>query len=191
LTGDHLLYIIGRMLKAQNMLDNNIIVSTVMSNLGFVKKLEEENIEYVQSGVGDIQVFEAMKKYGAGLGGEESGHIIFSKYLSSGDGVLSAIMILKALEFFGRPLSDLAGEIELYPKVLINFEVSRKPPVEDLENVCDLIAEIERQLAGRGRVLVRYSGTEPKCRVMVESRDYKTAEDCANKIAEEIKNSIN
>lgn len=190
LTGDHLLYIIGKMLKEEKILENNTIVSTVMSNLGFVRKLEENGIKHLQTGVGDTQVSEAMKKTGAILGGEESGHIIFSKYLPGGDGILSALMLLKALDYFGKPLSVLANEVFLFPKVLINFEVKKKPPLEGLEKVTRLIEDIEKKLGSNGRVLVRYSGTEPKCRVMVEGRDKEQVELYANKIANEIKNSI-
>lgn len=191
LTGDHILYILVMMFKAQGELKNDIVVSTVMSNIGFVKRLNEEGIEHKQTDVGDSVVCRGMEEVGAVLGGEEAGHIILSSYHTSGDGVLSALMMLRALKHFGKPLSELAKGFKSYPKVLKNIVVKTKPEISSLPELVELIKIIEEELGEDGRVLVRYSGTEPKCRVMVEGLDEVQVEKYVDRIIKKIDDLLN
>lgn len=191
LNGDQLLYIFSQYLKEKGELENDFVVSTVMSNEAFVNKLKERGIKHERTDVGDSQVFAGMKKNQAVLGGEDSGHIIFSQYHVTGDGILSALILLRALKHFKIPLSELANQFELFPKVLHNIEVQKKPALEDLSALTELIKNIENSLGENGRVLVRYSGTEPKCRVMVEAREQAQAEEYARLIADKVEELLN
>lgn len=191
LTGDHLLYICARMLKEKNELKNNLVVSTIMSNIGFINSLKKFGINYFQTDVGDRQVYRALIEKGAILGGEEAGHIIFSDRHTTGDGILSGLMLLKAMEYFNQPLSKLAKEIFLMPKVLINVEVKTKPNLSTIPEIYEIIKATEKYLGETGRVLVRYSGTEPLCRIMIEGKNEKEIKDLAEKIGEVIKNALN
>lgn len=191
LTGDHILFILGKMLKLQGELRNDIIVSTVMSNIAFVRALEKENIKHKQTNVGDSVVSRGMKEAGAVLGGEEAGHILLLNYHSSGDGILSALMMLRALKFFKKPLSELAKCFIPYPKILKNIEVKSKPPLETLPELIELIKKIEGELGDEGRVLVRYSGTEKICRVMVEGVDEAQVEKYVDEIIDRIDKLLN
>lgn len=191
LTGDQVLYIIGKMMKEEGELKNNIIVSTVMSNMGFVKKIELLGMKHLCTDVGDSAVVKKMREFGASLGGEEAGHIIFSRFHNIGDGVFCALMMLEALEYFNQPLSILAQEFTFYPKVLRNIKVKSKPPIETLEELQKTIQKIEKELGGEGRVLVRYSGTEPKCRAMVEGRNKKQIEKHTDIIINKINDLLN
>jgi phosphoglucosamine mutase len=191
LTGDHILFILAKMLQLQGQLKNDIVVSTVMSNLGFVQALEKEGIRYSQSDVGDSVVCREMRRVDAILGGEEAGHIILLEFLPGGDGLLVGLLLLRALKFFGQPLSELAKSFESYPKVLKNIEVREKPELETLSELQDLIQKLETDMGDKGRILVRYSGTEPKCRVMVEHQEAKLAEKYVDKIVRKIDEIIN
>jgi phosphoglucosamine mutase len=190
LTGDQMIYIIAKMLKARGKLKNNLVVTTVMSNLGFVSALKELGISHVATGVGDRQVFFEMKKRCAVLGGEESGHIIYTDFHLTGDGIVGGLMLLAAMDFFGKTLSELAAEISLFPKLLVNVEVKSKPELGGVPEIQSIIKEVEKKLGSEGRVLVRYSGTENLCRVMVEGRDGREINEYANKIADVIKSSL-
>jgi phosphoglucosamine mutase len=172
------------MLKVKGELKNDLVVTTVMSNIGFVGDLKKIGIDHIATAVGDQPVFREMQKKEAVLGGEESGHIIFSDYHPAGDGIVGGIMLLAAINYFQKPLSELAGEVTLFPKILVNVSVKSKPALETIPEISKIIKEVESELAGEGRVLVRYSGTENLCRVMVEGRDKKEIEDYARRIAE-------
>lgn len=190
LNGDHIMHILSRMMNEQGELKSGTVVSTVMSNLGFVRSLNSDGIKHHQTDVGDSIVYDAMKELGANLGGEEAGHIILRDHNTSGDGILCALMMLRALKHFKKPLSELAQGFTSYPKILNNIEVNSKPELENFPELLELIKNIETEMGSRGRVLVRYSGTEPKCRVMVEHEDEKTAIKYVDVISEKIKELI-
>ena len=168
LTGDQLLAIGARFLKDQDALVNNRVVSTVMSNMGLKEALASMRIEHRTCQVGDRFVMEAMKDSGAVLGGEDSGHMIYLQHHTTGDGLLSALKLLQVMQARREPLSALARVMKPYPQVLINVNVRAKPDLDDLALVQQAIEAAVAQLDGRGRVLVRYSGTQDMCRVMVE-----------------------
>lgn len=191
LTGDHIMFILARMFRLQGQLKNDIVVSTVMSNLGFVQALEREGIRHKQTDVGDSVVCRGMEEVGAILGGEEAGHIILLEFLPGGDGILAGLLMLRALKFFGKPLSELARGFESYPKILKNLEVKDKPELETLSELQELIKEIETEIGKKGRILVRYSGTEPKCRVMVEHQEEEKATGYVDTIVKKIDELIN
>ena len=168
LTGDQVLAIFTRYLKENGQLKNNTVVSTVMSTMGLGKALQEMGAENVITGVGDRSVMEEMRKQGAILGGEESGHTVFLEHQTTGDGILTALKLLEIISIEKKPLSELKKVMTVFPQVLINVDVKSKPPLESLPDVTAAIRQAEEDLAGKGRVLVRYSGTQPQCRVMVE-----------------------
>jgi len=191
LTGDHLLYICAKMLKEKNELKNNLVVSTVMSNLGFINGLKNLGIKYSQTDVGDQPVYNALVAEEGSLGGEESGHSIFLDQHTTGDGILSGLMLLKVIKHFNQPLSELAKEFPLMPKILLNFKVKSKPDLSTVPEINQAIKEAEDYFGDQGRVLVRYSGTEPLCRVMIEGRDEKEVKAYVEKIGEVINNVLN
>jgi len=191
LTGDHLLYISARMLKEKNELKNNLVVSTTMSNIGFINSLKKIGIDYSRTDVGDRQVYSALVEKGAILGGEESGHIIFLDRHATGDGILSGLVLLSAMKYFNKPLSELAEELSLMPKILLNVNVNNKPDLLFIPEISEIIKETEKYLGTEGRVSVRFSGTEPLCRVMIEGKNEKEIKSLAEKIGEVIKNKIN
>ncbi len=190
LTGDQMIYVIAKFLKEKGRLKKNLVVTTAMSNLGFVEALKKLGIGHIATAVGDRQVFFEMKKSGAVLGGEESGHIIYSDFFPTGDGIAGGLLLLSAMDYFKKPLSELAGEITLFPKLLVNVEVGSKPDLGTIPEIQDIIKEAEGKLGSKGRVFVRYSGTENLCRVMVEGRSEKKIKDYANKIAGIIKKKL-
>ncbi len=171
LDGDHVLLMCARQMKAEGRLRGNAVVATVMSNIGLELALKSIGVELIRTSVGDKYVMEEMQKRNLSLGGEQSGHIIFSDYLFTGDGLITALNVLRTMAASGRELGDLAGELTTYPQVLLNVRVNDKPDLRTVPAVAIAIDEVESQLAGRGRVLVRYSGTEPLLRVMLEGRD--------------------
>ncbi|OAH52615.1 MULTISPECIES: phosphoglucosamine mutase [Bacillaceae] len=173
--GDQIMFICARYFKEQGMLTNDTIVSTVMSNLGFYKGLEEIGIKSEQTAVGDRYVVEAMKKYNYNLGGEQSGHIIFLDYNTTGDGLLSGLQLVNIMKMTKKSLSELAADMKKFPQTLVNIRVTDKHHVTDNEKVKAEIEKVETEMAGNGRVLVRPSGTEPLVRVMVEAA---TEEQC-------------
>jgi phosphoglucosamine mutase len=175
--GDQIMYICGKYLKEQGRLKHGTIVSTVMSNLGFYKALEAHGIHSVPTAVGDRYVVEEMKKNGFNLGGEQSGHIIFLDYNTTGDGLLSGLQLVNIMKATGKPLSELAGEMKKFPQKLINVRVTDKHHVTDNAKVKEVIEQVEAEMAGNGRILVRPSGTEPLVRVMAEA---PTEELCAS-----------
>jgi phosphoglucosamine mutase len=191
LTGDQLLTICAKMLKERGELKNNLVVSTVMSNMGFSVALRELGIKQVAAKVGDRHVMEEMRALQANLGGEDSGHLIFSDYHTTGDGLLSALQILKAVKIFKRPLSELSTLMKVFPQTLINVPVVKKPEISEVPLLVQEIKRAEEMLGEKGRVLVRYSGTEPVCRIMVEGERKDAIEMYARMIASAVEKTLN
>ncbi|WFA05493.1 phosphoglucosamine mutase [Bacillus sp. HSf4] len=185
--GDQIMYICAKYLKNEGRLADNTVVSTVMSNLGFYKALDAEGIKSVQTAVGDRYVVEAMKKDGFTLGGEQSGHLIFLDYNTTGDGLLSAIMLMNTIKMTGKPLSELAAEMQKFPQLLINVKVTDKYKVTENEKVKAVIEQVEQEMNGDGRILVRPSGTEPLVRVMAEARTKELCEQYVGRIVDVVK----
>lgn len=167
--GDKILYICGKHLKSKGLLKEETIVATVMSNLGFHKAVDEAEMKAVCTQVGDRYVVEEMRKSGFNLGGEQSGHIVFLDYNTTGDGLLSGIQLMSVMKETGKTLSELTSEIEEYPQKLVNIKVSDKNGAMDVPAIKAIIEEVEQEMSGDGRVLVRPSGTEPLLRVMAEA----------------------
>jgi len=191
LTGDQVIAICAKMLYDRGRLRNNMAVTTVMSNMGLVSALKGFGIGHVATGVGDRLVMEEMKRQGSCLGGEDSGHIIFSDHHTTGDGILTAIQIIYAMQFFNKPLSELSYMMQIFPQTLINVPVKIKPEISGVPEIARVIKEVEKELGDEGRVLVRYSGTEPLCRVMVEGKSKQEIEKSANLIVGVIKKELN
>ncbi len=185
--GDKILYIYGAYMKKRDKLTTNTVVSTVMSNFGLGKALEKAGIDWVQTQVGDRFVYECMRSGGHMLGGEESGHIIFSKYATTGDGLLTAIKLMQAMLDQKQPLSKLAEPVQLYPQVLKNVRVADKDAVISNPAVQQAMRQAEQALAGDGRVLLRKSGTEPVVRVMAEAGDEALCNRCVDMIVQTMK----
>jgi phosphoglucosamine mutase len=169
--GDAVLLMCGRQLQGEGRLRGDAIVATVMSNIGLELALGSLGIELVRTSVGDKYVMEEMMKRGLSLGGEQSGHIIFSDYLFTGDGLCTALNVLRTVVLSGRTLADLAADLTTYPQVLLNVRVRDKVELTSVPAVAEAIARVESRVAGQGRLLVRYSGTEPLLRVMLEGRN--------------------
>jgi len=169
--GDYALAIAGRHLASRQRLKQNIVVTTVMANLGLDQALEAAGIRVVKTQVGDRNVFEEMQRLGANLGGEQSGHLLFLDHAPAGDGILSALALLSVAAETGEPLAALAAVLRKFPQVLVNVPVRSKPPIDSIAGVAERVAAFEREMDGRGRVLIRYSGTEPLARVMIEGAD--------------------
>ena len=187
LSGDHILYFAGKYLKSRDKLTKNTVVTTVMSNMGLYKAFEREGISYVKTDVGDRFVYEAIAENGYCLGGEESGHIIFSKYASTGDGLITAIQIMDILLDSKRPSNKLADGLVIYPQLTKNVRVEDKDAALADPEVQAAKADAEALLGERGRVLLRKSGTEPVIRVMCEADDRELCEKVVDMIAEKIK----
>ena len=167
--GDQIMYLCGLYMKERGELNNNTVVTTVMSNMGLYKALEANNIAYEQTAVGDKYVFENMQKYGHSLGGENSGHIIFSKHAMTGDGILTSLKIMEVMLEKKQPLSELLKDMKIYPQVLKNVRVRDKKEAREDAEVQAAVKAGEAKLAGDGRILLRESGTEPVIRVMAEA----------------------
>jgi len=188
--GDQVMAICAQRLKKEGRLKNNKVVSTVMSNLGFMQAMKKLGIEHVVSKVGDRYVLEDMLKTGAILGGEDSGHIIFIEHHTTGDGILSSLQLLSIMQKEKKSLSTLAKVMEMFPQVVINVDVKSKPDLKTLPEVQAAIKKAEGELGEQGRVLVRYSGTQSMCRVMVEGPTVEKTESLAKTIAAEIKKKL-
>ena len=169
--GDYALAICGRHLAGGRRLKGDLVVSTVMANLGLDKALSEKAIRMVKTQVGDRYVLEEMLRLGANLGGEQSGHLLFLDHTTTGDGIVSALQLLAVMRETGQPLSSLAGCLTKFPQVLVNVAVREKPPLESIPGLSDRLAAREREMGTAGRILLRYSGTEGLARVMVEGED--------------------
>lgn len=190
LSGDQILTIGAMFLQDRQELSNNLVVSTVMSNHGLGEALQTIGVEHRTCKVGDRFVMEAMRDCGAALGGENSGHMIYHQHHTTGDGLISAFKLLQAMHWKAQPLSKLAGAMTVYPQVIENVAVCRKPELGRLTAVQKAIVAIEAQLGRKGRVLVRYSGTQPLCRVMVEGPDKGETRRFCGIIAEAVAASI-
>ena len=188
--GDRIMFVCAKHLKESGRLKNNLLVTTVMSNIGLRLGLEKLGIEHAAAKVGDRYVMEMMKEKGACLGGEDSGHIICLDRHTTGDGILAALLLISAIKAEKKPLSELANRMDLFPQKLVNVPVREKPPVEDLAGVMAEIRDAEKVLGDRGRVLVRYSGTQLKCRVMVEAPTTEETESLCEKIATAVQTAI-
>ncbi|KHF37867.1 phosphoglucosamine mutase [Halalkalibacter okhensis] len=185
--GDKIMFICAKYMKEQGWLKHNTVVSTVMSNLGFYKGLEELGIEAKQTSVGDRYVMEEMRKGGYNIGGEQSGHIIFLDHITTGDGLLSALQLVNIMKVKNMPLSKLASEMETFPQKLVNVRVTDKHAVTENAKVSAAIEDVESKMAGEGRVLVRPSGTEPLVRVMIEAKTEELCNQYVDQIAEVVK----
>ena len=185
--GDKILYICGKHLNDNGQLKNSTIVSTIMSNIGFYHALDEIDVKSVKTGVGDRFVVEEMRANGYNLGGEQSGHIVFLDHSTTGDGLLGGIYLLKVMKDTGKTLSELAAEVTTYPQELINIRVTDKEGVMEHSRVQEVIAEVEAEMAGDGRVLVRASGTEPLLRVMTEAPTQEAVTEYCTRIADVVR----
>ena len=180
--GDLILYVCGQYLKKHGELNNNTIVTTVMSNLGLYKALDAAGISYEKTAVGDKYVNENMVKNGHALGGEQSGHIIFSKYATTGDGILTSLKIMEAIIEQKQTLGHLVEAVKIYPQILENVRVYDKKKAQEDPDVQSAVAEVEKELGDEGRMLVRESGTEPLVRVMVEAKSHEICRDKVDKV---------
>jgi len=188
--GDEILAILGSRMLAAGILPQNTVVATVMSNLGLDRALAKAGGKLLRTPVGDRYVVEAMREKHLLLGGEQSGHLVFLDQATTGDGVLAALRVLAVMVEEGKPLSELAKTMRRYPQVLLNFEVPEKRPLEQMPAVTGAIAAVEDALGNEGRVLVRYSGTEKKARVMIEGQDEALIRRQAEEIADVLKKSL-
>lgn len=188
--GDTILAICAADMKRRGCLKNNQIVATVMSNLGFVKAMEGMDIKVHQAQVGDRYVIQDMLQYNANLGGEQSGHLIFLDYNTTGDGLVAALQVLRIMNETGSRLSDLCNIFHKYPQSCVNLKVPSKPPLETLKATQEAIEDVRNKLGTFGRVLVRYSGTEKICRIMVEGPKQKLVDQYANDISHVVENEI-
>ncbi len=188
--GDAMLALCARELLERGQLKGGAVVSTVMSNIGLEKSLQEVGLDLVRTQVGDRYVVEEMRRSGYNLGGEQSGHTIFLDHNTTGDGLLSALQVLSIMRRKERPLSELAGCMERFPQVLLNFAVAEKRPLEELPAVQKHVAAVEAELDGRGRVLIRYSGTESKARVMVEGEDEARVRTYAEELSDTLRRAL-
>ena len=186
-TGDHIIYIYGLYLKEQDKLINNKVVTTVMSNFGLYKALDKVGIEYEETKVGDKYVYESMVENGHRVGGEQSGHIIFTKYATTGDGILTSLKMMEVMLAKEKPLSELAAPVEFYPQVLKNVRVHSKPDAQNDPDVQAAVAKVGEELGTTGRILVRESGTEPVIRVMVEAPSEEICEKYVDGVIDVIK----
>lgn len=189
--GDKIMFIVGNFMNEQGRLKHNTIVSTVMSNIGFYKALAENNMTSVKTAVGDRYVMEEMLKSDYNLGGEQSGHIIFRDWATTGDGLLTALQLLYVIKETGKKLSELAEAVQIYPQKLVNITVADKIAIQHNQAVVDKIAEVEELMAGDGRVLVRPSGTESILRVMAEAPTEELVSHYVDMIAEVVREQAN
>ncbi len=186
ITGDHILYIYGRYMKERGKLVTNTVVTTVMSNFGLYKAFDELGIDYAKTKVGDKYVYEYMQQSGARIGGEQSGHIIFSKYASTGDGILTSLKMMEVMMARKKPLSELAAPLKIYPQVLKNVRVTDKTAAQNDPAVQAMVAQVTQELGDTGRILVRESGTEPVLRVMVEAPEVESCQKYVDGVVEVI-----
>ncbi len=185
--GDVIMYICGKYMKQQGTLVNNTVVTTIMSNFGLYKALEREGISYVKTAVGDKYVYENMSSYGHCLGGEQSGHIIFSKNATTGDGILTSLKVMEVILEKKQPLAKLASEVEIYPQVLKNVKVKDKKAAQEDPAVKAEVDKVTQALGEGGRILLRQSGTEPVVRVMVEAASHETCEAYVDQVLQVMK----
>ena len=187
ITGDHIIYVYGAYMKERGVLPNNKVVTTVMSNFGLYKALDKLGIDYDKTKVGDKYVYENMVKTGNRIGGEQSGHIIFTKYATTGDGILTSLKMMEVMLAKEKPMSELAAPCVFYPQVLKNVRVKSKPEAQNDPDVQAAVQKVADELGNTGRILVRESGTEPLIRVMVEAESDEACEKYVDDVIEVIK----
>ncbi len=187
ISGDHILYIYGRYMKERDKLVNNTVVATVMSNFGLFKAFDEIGINYAKTAVGDKYVYEYMKEHGCSIGGEQSGHIIFSKYASTGDGILTSLKIMQVIMSREKKLSELAAPFKVFPQVLENVRVKDKTAAQADPDVQAAVEKASAELGSTGRMLVRESGTEPLVRVMAEAESEEICRKYVDSIVDVLK----
>lgn len=187
ITGDHIIYVYGAYMKERGVLVNNKVVTTVMSNFGLYKALDKLGIDYDKTKVGDKYVYENMVKTGNRIGGEQSGHIIFTKYATTGDGILTSLKMMEVMLAKEKPMSELAAPCVFYPQVLKNVRVKSKPEAQNDPDVQAAVQKVADELGNTGRILVRESGTEPLIRVMVEAESDEACEKYVDDVIEVIK----
>jgi len=190
LNGDHTLFVQALDMKAAGTLNPAGVVATIMSNMGLEKAFEREGIDFCRTRVGDKYVYEEMVARGANLGGEQSGHTIFLDDFPTGDGILTSLRMMESMVRSGRPLSDLVLGLEEYPQILVNVRVARKPDFGEFRDIGAAVAAARERLKDEGRLDLRYSGTEPVARVMVEGRDRGLVEACARSVAEAVRKEL-
>ncbi|MFK3961708.1 phosphoglucosamine mutase [Guptibacillus hwajinpoensis] len=188
--GDQIMFICAKFMKDQKRLRHDTVVSTVMSNLGFHKGMEESGVTSLQTKVGDRYVMEEMRKEGYNLGGEQSGHIIFLDHITTGDGMLSALQLANIMQVTNKPLSELAGEMKKYPQSLVNVKVTDKNKVDLNERIQETIQQVESDMNGEGRILVRPSGTEPLVRVMAEAPTKDLCDEYVDRVVSMVKEEL-
>ena len=191
LTGDQILAICANVMKKEGSLTNNLIVRTVMSNIGLSVALQKLNIDSLMTKVGDRYVLEEMQARGASIGGEDSGHLIFLQHQSTGDGIVTALQVAAAMKKEGKPLSELAKIMKVFPQVLINVTVKSRPDIDKVPEIMAVIRDVEAELGEQGRVLVRYSGTQNMCRVMVEGPSQEKTGAYCRQIADIVEKKLN
>ena len=188
--GDDLLATFARDLAERGQLAGGVVVGTVMTNLGLERALASRGVGLVRTPVGDRYVVEAMREGGYNLGGEQSGHLVFLDLNKTGDGLITALQALALMRRKGRRLSDVLEKFERYPQVLVNVAVKEKRPIESIPSLCEAMRKVEQEFDGAGRVLIRYSGTEPKARVMVEGPDERRVDELANDLADALRRAL-
>lgn len=191
INGDQLIGVLARFLKDTNELGAaNEVVGTVMSNFGLEKFLKGLGIQFARTQVGDRYIVEKMLQSGSVFGGEPSGHLIFKRFATTGDGILAALKVLECIKYYGKSLSTLAAECPLVPQKLINVAVTEKKPFEELDDVQKVLSEVENKLNGNGRVLLRYSGTENLARIMVEGTNLGQVQECCEALAKTVQKEL-
>ncbi len=188
--GDATLWVLANHLQMKSQLRHNLVVATVMSNIGLEIALRSRGVRLVRTDVGDKYVLEELLRVGASLGGEQSGHIIFPQLSLAGDGMITALALLRALREQEKSLAELTSGFAAFPQVLVNVPVREKRPFADLPTVQQIASETEEKLSGRGRLLLRYSGTEPLARIMIEGQKQSEIEDYARNIAAVIRQAL-
>lgn len=191
ITGDQILIICAKALKDRGMLKNDLLVSTIMSNLGLTIACKKYGFKHHASKVGDRYVLEDMLRLDAVVGGEESGHMIFLDHHTTGDGILTAMQLIAAMLKTGKPLSELARLMDIFPQKIINVPAKNKPDISTVPQVVEIVEQVKKELGENGRVLVRYSGTQPLCRVMVEGPSKEATEKYCKQIADVLQAAIN
>ena len=188
--GDAVLLLAARALKAENLLNGDLVVATTMSNMGLEAALRRERIKMLRAPVGDKYVLEMMQANSASLGGEQSGHILFPHLATTGDGLLTALVVLGILQRSGKMLDELIADLKVFPQVIVNIRVKEKKPLDEIESIAARIRDADEALNGNGRVVVRYSGTEPLARVMIEAESEETMRHHADAIAGAIREAL-
>jgi phosphoglucosamine mutase len=188
--GDQIMAICALDLQRRDQLRKNTVVATVMSNIGLEKTLLKAGIRLVRTQVGDRYVVEEMRAAGYNFGGEQSGHLIFMDHNTTGDGILSALQLLAVVVSEGKSLAELAGVMEIFPQILINVPVREKTPVSEIASLQRQVREVEKDIAGSGRLLIRYSGTENKLRIMLEGEHYERIKNHAEALAETVRREL-